>query len=693
VKELPIKQFTATGKRTQENQNASEQRYQQLVEDSMGLICIHDLNGKLLYVNPAAVAALGYRRHECQGKNLKYFLPSSVQPLFASYLDRIRNKAVDAGMMRILTKAGEERIWMYQNTRCDEPERPAYVLGHALDVTEFVQARKALRASEQRFRALIEHSQEMLVILDAQGRVRYESPSAVRILGYPIGESIGQSGFTFVHPEDLPRITESFSRVLLHTGTSPLQEVRIRHRDGSWHTLEFSCTNLLAEPAVAGIVINSRDITHRKETEHALQRYAERLDALREISHGILTAHSLEAIAQIALGYIYRFISCTLASIVMFDEEQQTAQVLAVMATGVTTIRVGARLPLDNISGIEQFRQGKVYEVKNYRLLARPTAIEQTLEKEGIQSTFGIPLFAQDELVGVLYVCADNTQEFESQEVKIAEEVMTLVAIAMQQHRLHERMRQRAQQLEQEVLARTSELREREKLATTGRMAARIAHEVNNPLAGIKNAFRLIKGAVPIDHPHVQYVSRIDKEIDRIAVIIQQMFDLYRPEQEAPCAFRFDVAIQDIVALLEPSCRQYEVQIALKMRPPDVVVNLPEGAVRQVLFNLLVNAIEASPQGGNVEVQVESHEEHLKIEVIDQGKGIPQAIQSQVFEPFFTTKDGALRRGLGLGLSISKSLVEAMHGRIEFRSQPETGMIFHVLLPHRLPRQEDQLCG
>jgi len=129
------------------------------------------------------------------------------------------------------------------------------------------------------------------------------------------------------------------------------------------------------------------------------------------------------------------------------------------------------------------------------------------------------------------------------------------------------------------------------------------------------------------------------------------------------------------------------------MRPPDVVVNLPEGEVRQVLFNLLVNAIEASPQGGNVEVQVEFHEEHVKIEVSDQGKGIPQALQSQVFEPFFTTKDGTSRRGLGLGLSISKSLVEAMNGRIEFRSRPETGMIFQVFLPHRLPQQEDKTCG
>ena len=73
--------------------------------------------------------------------------------------------------MRVLTRAGEERIGMYRITRYDEPERPAYVLGHALDVTEFVQARKALHASEQRFRALIEHSQEMIVILDAQGTV------------------------------------------------------------------------------------------------------------------------------------------------------------------------------------------------------------------------------------------------------------------------------------------------------------------------------------------------------------------------------------------------------------------------------------------------------------------------------------------------------------------------------------------
>ena len=693
MKEVRTKLSTTTRKQTKGNRKTHELRYQHLhelcyqhlVEDSLGLICVHDLEGKLLYVNPTATKALGYEQEEWQGKNLKQFLAPSVRTLFPAYLERIRNKAVDRGMMIVRTKTGEEKVWMYQNARYDHQTRPSYVLGHAIEVTKFVADQMALHTSVERFRGLIEHSSEMIVVLDAQGVVRYESPSAVRVLGYPIGESIGKSGFTFVHPEDLPRVTEAFSHILEQSESVPLHEARVRHRDGSWRTLEFSSTNLLAEPAIAGIVVNSRDITHRKQIESALQRSAERLDALHEISRGIIAAHSPEAIAQIACGYICRFISCVRASIAVFDAEQQQALVFADEPKGETALTAGTHLPLDSFGGISQLRQGKLYEVKDLRLLAHPTTVEQKLEKEGMRSALGIPLLAQGELIGVMYILSNNPEVLDPRDTIIAQEVADLVAIAIQQRSLHERVSRRAEHLEQEVLTRTAELRDREKLAATGRMAARIAHEINNPLAGIKNAFRLIKDAVPATHPHQQYVSRIDKEIDRIAGIVRQMFDLYQTEPEKPQTFCLDETILDVIALLEPSWRQHGVHIIVNEQQPGVEVRLPEGAVREILFNLLVNAIEASPQNGKVEVQVTCHQETVQIEVADQGKGIPQDAHKQIFEPFFTTKDGTMGRGLGLGLSISKSLVEGMQGRIEFRSRPEQGMIFLVTLPQRVP--------
>jgi PAS domain S-box-containing protein len=129
-----------------------------LVEHSLGLICTHALDGTLLLVNPAAAKALGYPPEAGVGRNLREFLPPDARPLFDDYLRRMREQGQDAGLMRVLSRAGGERIWMYRNIRLDEPDRESYVLGHALDVTERVVAERALRRSEQ---ALLSAYEEM----------------------------------------------------------------------------------------------------------------------------------------------------------------------------------------------------------------------------------------------------------------------------------------------------------------------------------------------------------------------------------------------------------------------------------------------------------------------------------------------------------------------------------------------------
>ena len=132
-------------KKTRKALCESEQRYRHLVENSLGLICIHDLQGILLTVNPAAALALGYQPGEGVGCSLKEFLSPSVQPFFATYLGRICRNQTDSGTMRVVTKTGQERLWMYRNVRCEEKGRPAYVVGHAIDITEWEQAKDALQ--------------------------------------------------------------------------------------------------------------------------------------------------------------------------------------------------------------------------------------------------------------------------------------------------------------------------------------------------------------------------------------------------------------------------------------------------------------------------------------------------------------------------------------------------------------------
>ena len=125
---------------------ASERHYQNLVESSLGLICTHDLNGVLLSVNRAGAARLGYTAEELVGKSLGDFLAPAVRHLFPQYLDRITHAPADEGLMVVMTREGEERIWSYSNVRCQEPGAMAYVLGHAHDITDI--KRSDARAGE-----------------------------------------------------------------------------------------------------------------------------------------------------------------------------------------------------------------------------------------------------------------------------------------------------------------------------------------------------------------------------------------------------------------------------------------------------------------------------------------------------------------------------------------------------------------
>ena len=130
----------------------SERRYRNLVEHSLGLICTHDLTGRLRSINPAAARSLGYEPEQGVGRNLAEFLAPGTRHLFEDYLQRIRKNRQAAGLMRVIARDGGERVWMYHNVMSDEPSAEPYVLGHAIDITERIVAERMLREKEQALR-------------------------------------------------------------------------------------------------------------------------------------------------------------------------------------------------------------------------------------------------------------------------------------------------------------------------------------------------------------------------------------------------------------------------------------------------------------------------------------------------------------------------------------------------------------
>ena len=226
---------------------------------------------------------------------------------------------------------------------------------------------------------------------------------------------------------------------------------------------------------------------------------------------------------------------------------------------------------------------------------------------------------------------------------------------------------------------------EAEKLAAAGRMAAQIAHEINNPLAGIKNSFRLIRDAVPSDHPDHDMVERIEREIDRIAHVVRQMYELYSPRAKQPRDVPVGKTIRDMLLMLEPLCRECEVQVEVGPIPSELTVWVPEGSLQQVMYNLTVNAIQASPAGGKVEISAQcADEDYVEILVCDNGPGISADIEDRIFEPFFSTESAdSTKKGLGLGLSIVNTIVANLEGKIDFQTAIGEGTCFRVLLPRR----------
>jgi PAS domain S-box-containing protein len=145
--------ITAAWEETNAALNDTERRYRELVEYSLGLICTHDLAGTILSVNPAAASSLGYRPEDGIGRNLREFLAPEIRHLFDAYLARIKERGQDAGLMRMASRSGAIRIWMYRNVLTQARAGGPYVLGHAIDVTERIATERTLRERERALRA------------------------------------------------------------------------------------------------------------------------------------------------------------------------------------------------------------------------------------------------------------------------------------------------------------------------------------------------------------------------------------------------------------------------------------------------------------------------------------------------------------------------------------------------------------
>ncbi|BAU29572.1 signal transduction histidine kinase [Aneurinibacillus soli] len=219
-----------------------------------------------------------------------------------------------------------------------------------------------------------------------------------------------------------------------------------------------------------------------------------------------------------------------------------------------------------------------------------------------------------------------------------------------------------------------------EKFSAVGKLAAGFAHEIRNPLTSISGFIQLLQEKETVSHKDVLYFGIIRSELARINKLVTDFVGVAKPEAQA-VSKKDDIkkVLDEMVIFMQSQALLCNVEIVYKAPDIPVVMEFNEMQMKQVVMNLLQNAIEAMPNGGQIVVVLSEEAGFVSIRVQDKGIGMTEDEQQQVLQPFFTTKES----GLGLGLSICCRIIENHQGQIEIDSQKGEGTTFHIKLPKR----------
>jgi PAS domain S-box-containing protein len=232
-----------------------------------------------------------------------------------------------------------------------------------------------------------------------------------------------------------------------------------------------------------------------------------------------------------------------------------------------------------------------------------------------------------------------------------------------------------------------------EKIAATGRMAATIAHEINNPLEGLLNLIYLAKLSASDPSLVVQYLTAAEGELGRIAHIAKQTLGYYH-EHTSPLRISLSDLVRDVLAIYEPRLKHNNIQLRTSFPPLQPIV-IKRGEMIQVISNLIVNALHAMPSGGILSICLsptthtgsDGDRQGIALDIEDTGIGIPAENLKKIFEPFFTTRDGI---GTGIGLWVTRQFIEAHGGAITVHSSVDPashGTKMSIFLPYQNSRQ------
>jgi signal transduction histidine kinase len=250
---------------------------------------------------------------------------------------------------------------------------------------------------------------------------------------------------------------------------------------------------------------------------------------------------------------------------------------------------------------------------------------------------------------------------------------------------LEQEIKRYAEELEMRVDERTAELVEthkrlvtQERIAALGRAAAQVAHEVKNPLAGLLLYSLHLKGkATNFSESETYLVDKIVETINHLISRVEQILSFARPVSLSVRPGNVSQFVNDILELLRPQLTANKVDVRLSLGQEPAYAMVDESSMRGALMNLILNAIEAMPEGGTLNIAVDQTEDPLRLEITDTGRGIAEEEAKKIFEPFYTTK----AQGLGLGMPYAKKIIDQHRGAVCLNSRLGEGTTISITLP------------
>ena len=305
---------------------------------------------------------------------------------------------------------------------------------------------------------------------------------------------------------------------------------------------------------------------------------------------------------------------------------------------------------------------------------AAPLSLEM-VRRFGHRTTLAVPLLARDEVLGVAVVLARQERAFTRAEMDRAQAVAGQLGLAVLSARLYEDLRRSYAELAQAQ----KDLIDRERLAALGELSASIAHEVRNPLGVIFNSVGSLKRILKPEGDAALLLDIIGEEAERLNGMVGALLDYSRPVrpslQPLPLRPLLEEALGAARQQIGPSSEQVKVQ--MRVAAEVATVRADGRLLRQALINLFLNAYQAMPRGGQLEVRAAEADGSVELAIHDSGPGIPPDAREKVFQAFFTTK----ATGTGLGLAVVRRIVEGHGGSIGLGEDAKNGAEFRLRLP------------